>query len=133
MKQANINQEQLAEKIGCSRKTINQYCNGKGIPDEYNRGELAKEFHVSAEYLLGEAKYPRCSDEVGDACTSADSALGNDGQKELAFQVELIRRFCKEYDIEITDYTAKQQKQLEKEIRDFIQFKVNQLKKGKGK
>ncbi len=131
MNQKGLTQQQLADAIGCSRKSISQYCNGKSIPDDVIRIQLADYFNVSVEYLLGQNKYPKVSDEVGDACIKADEELGEEGLNDLAFQVELIRRFCKSFNVEITDFTPKQQKQLDKEIRDFIRFKIEQLRKEK--
>lgn len=133
MNQKHITQQYLADAIGCSRKSISQYCNGKSIPDDVIRVQLAQYFNVSVDYLLGISKYPRSSDSIGDVCVKADEELGEEGLKDLSFQVELISRFCKTFDVEITDFTPKQQKQLDKEIREFIRFKLDSLRKEKGK
>lgn len=124
MKEQKLTQEQLAQKIGVSRKSINQYCTGKAVPDEYNRKLLCELFKVNEDYLLGVGKYRRVPDDIGDALSNAD----NNSDLDLPFKVELISRFCKKYNFEPYLYSDKKLEQLEKEITDFIEFKIKAFK-----
>lgn len=50
-----MTQEQVAEKVGCDRETINRYENHKITnPKSVYLGRLAKLFNVSIDYFLEE-------------------------------------------------------------------------------
>lgn len=49
----NITQSELAEKIGCSVKTINRYETNKSLIETHNLIQLALYFDVPTDYLLG--------------------------------------------------------------------------------
>lgn len=53
---AGLTQEELASRLGVSRKSINRYEQGK-MPDAYVLQKLALFFNVSADYLLGSKAY----------------------------------------------------------------------------
>lgn len=48
----NLTQEQLAQKVGVTRKTINTVENGKYVPSTYLALKLAKVLDVSVEELF---------------------------------------------------------------------------------
>lgn len=127
--------EKIFEKTGkkINRESISKYLNQKATPSVETVQLFAEFFNVSVEYLVGDSKYPRCSDSIGDACVKADEELGEKGLADLRFQIELIKRFEESFGVTITDFTPKQQKQLDKEIREFIRFKLDSLRKEKGK
>lgn len=52
-KQANMSQEQLAEKLNVSRSAIAKWETDKGIPDIENLKTLSGVFEVSIDYLVG--------------------------------------------------------------------------------
>jgi len=52
-KQANMSQEQLAEKLNVSRSAIAKWETDKGIPDIENLKALSGVFEVSIDYLVG--------------------------------------------------------------------------------
>ncbi|WP_050740696.1 helix-turn-helix domain-containing protein [Acetobacterium bakii] len=53
MEERNINQRELAEKIGISKQTISFYVNGKRLPDIDNFSLICEHFKVSADFMLG--------------------------------------------------------------------------------
>ena len=56
---AGLTQEQLAEIIGITSKSIQRYENDKFKPDVYILARLAAYFDVSADYLLGLIGYQK--------------------------------------------------------------------------
>ena len=109
-------QKKLGEMVNVSEVMIGQYERGVRFPKIEMKKKIANALGVSLSEFLSAAEY-------------ADEELGEEGLKDLSFKVELIRRFCKTFNVEITDFTPRQQEQLDKEIRDFIRFKIDQLKK----
>lgn len=67
MKSHNLTQQELADKAGMSRTTVNLICNGKyndseGKPRKLNKGtldSLANVLDVSVRYLIGESNYKK--------------------------------------------------------------------------
>ena len=55
-KQKNMTQEQLAEKLGVSNKTISKWENGTSDPSTSNLFALAKLYGISVEELLKEVE-----------------------------------------------------------------------------
>ncbi|MBO5275203.1 MAG: helix-turn-helix transcriptional regulator [Clostridia bacterium] len=61
-REKNLNQEQLAERLGVSNKTISKWENGKCIPDYSVIEKLCEELDITlAELLDGEEKAPDSS------------------------------------------------------------------------
>ena len=50
---ANLSQAELARKLSVTRSSVNAWESGLSAPTAYYIVELAKLFHVSADYLLG--------------------------------------------------------------------------------
>lgn len=50
--------DQLAEEIGCTKRTIQRYENDFIIPDTYNLVKLSDFFNVTTDYLLGLSMLP---------------------------------------------------------------------------
>lgn len=53
-KQANLTQEQLAEKLNVSRQAVTKWESGEGLPDIENLKEIAHIFSVSTDALIGD-------------------------------------------------------------------------------
>lgn len=51
-KEANLSQEELADKIGVSRQAITKWETGAGLPDVWNLKALADVFNVTVDFLL---------------------------------------------------------------------------------
>ena len=59
MKEHNINQQELAKEIGCSKSTINRFISGaKGTLTHEQALKIARLFNVSTDFLLGETNHP---------------------------------------------------------------------------
>ena len=58
MKSRKITQAELATRIGCSESSLSRFISGKTdkLGDE-NIIRIARVFHISADFLLGEAKF----------------------------------------------------------------------------
>ena len=63
-KAAGLSQQQLADELGVSTKSIQRYERGKNPPGNHATRILAAYFSVSADYLLGLTN-ERTSDEEG--------------------------------------------------------------------
>lgn len=53
LKENNLSQNQLAQKIFMSQSVVNNYCTGKREPSLDGLIASCKELNVSADYLLG--------------------------------------------------------------------------------
>lgn len=73
-KENNLTQQDLAEKLGVSNKSISKYERGEREPDFNTLKKLSNIFNVSIDYILGVTDSPRDSgknaDEVSDAIYS---------------------------------------------------------------
>lgn len=69
-----LKQDELAEKIGIHRVTINRYENGESVPGGANLEKLCKFFKISASYLLGKTDERQVYSEV-DLFTKIDEIL----------------------------------------------------------
>ena len=62
-KQANLSQEQLAEKLGVSRQAITKWETDMGIPDIENIMAISELFHISVDELLSSKLMEKKSDD----------------------------------------------------------------------
>lgn len=53
IKESNLNQQELAEEIGCSRQSVSLYAAGKRKPDVEILNKICDYFEISSDYLLG--------------------------------------------------------------------------------
>ena len=120
-KEKGLTQKTLADAIHFSISTIKQYEAGNRVPDRKNLSEIAKFFNVSESYLLGETEYKSILEEV-------DARLGEIGRNNLRFDVELVRRFNKSFNIDIALIPQESLAELDKEIRDFINYKLTKYR-----
>ena len=58
LKERKVTQAELATRIGCSESSLSRFISGKTdkLGDE-NIIRIARVFHISADFLLGEAKF----------------------------------------------------------------------------
>lgn len=61
-------QNELAKAIGVSRQSISQYTDGSTQPTLDKFDEIAKYFHVSADFLLGKVENPTTDIEIRRIC-----------------------------------------------------------------
>lgn len=120
-KEKGITQAELAEgaKIGLS--TVKQYESGKRVPEKYILTQLANYFGVLEEWITGQSEYKTIIQKL-------DAELGERRLEELRNQVNFLTWLESNFDFHCTDYTAEQLEQLDSEIREFIRFKISQLK-----
>lgn len=117
LRECNLSQDKLAKEIGVSRKSINQYCRGKSIPDDYNRKLLADYFNVDEDYLLGKTEYKNFLDKADKNC-----------DPDLIHKVWLAGKIEKEFNINVLEYPENKVNELRKDIKEYIQFKVDKFK-----
>lgn len=76
LKHYNVTQADLAAKIGCNESLISRFLSGKTnkLGDKYII-RIAKAFHVSTDFLLGESNIPdRKNYEIGELGLSVQAA-----------------------------------------------------------
>ena len=98
----NISQGELAEKVGCSRQSINFYTMGKRCPDIVLAGKMARVLGVSCDYLIGISDYKNGDEavmSVKDAGLAPDTMKFFVGLKE--FSEELEREYMDGYEKQI--------------------------------
>lgn len=123
-KELNITQKELASSINFSESTVKQYEAGNRVPDRDNLQALARFFKVTESYLLGESEFRTIFEEL-------DNKIGEEGLKELRFQVELRRRFEKSFGVVLAAIPEVELEIIDKEIRDYINYKLNIYKEDK--
>ena len=84
MRETGLNQQQLADALKCSRKTINQYCTGKTVPDDHMKRELEKFFRADILSILGVNDYKNDFAEL-------DAKIPEEEHRRLRFRVELLQ------------------------------------------
>lgn len=118
MEKKGISQKDLAEKIGCSRKTINHYCLGKSVPDQVNAKALAAFFRVNEDYILGESEYTTSWHKYTQEHPEYESRI----RSELGLIEYLDSMGC------LPKLDEDEFESFLNEINEFIKFKYNQLK-----
>lgn len=78
LEEKNISQQEFAEKMGCSRQSINFYVLGKRLPDIALAGKMAVYLGVSCDYLIGLSQY-RDGEEA--AITVEQAGIAPDAMK----------------------------------------------------
>ena len=69
-----LKQEELADKLGIHRVTINRYENGESVPGGANLEKLCKFFRTNASYMLGKTDERQVYSEM-DLFTKIDEVL----------------------------------------------------------
>lgn len=143
-----INQKQLQDQTGISRKAINEYLNAKSIPRNDCLQLLAQFFRVYPEYLSGESKYKNAGD-------MANKKLSKEERESLIRHIEMMRYFDKEFglddyeqgemtvleshtetetvdgkeiEVQCIDDCENDYSRLLKEIEEYVGFKTKQFK-----
>lgn len=118
-----VTQKQVADSANIGLSTIKQYESQKRIPERYNLSLLANYFGVLEGWITGESEYKTVIEKL-------DAELGEERLSELRKQVRYLTWLEEEFeDFHCENYSAEQLEQLDKEIHDFIRFKIDQLNK----
>ncbi len=121
-KEKGITQLELAEGTQLGLSTIKQYESKKRVPDKHNLSVIADYFGVLEDWLVGKTEYQTWLSKF-------DEALGKKGIKKLQTQIGFLQWLESEFNISTENYPPEEIDKLEAEIRDFITFKVESLKK----
>lgn len=109
-------------EIGLS--TVKQYMTGKRIPDQFNLKRIADYFGVLDDWIIGKSLYRTIFEQM-------DAEIGDEGvaeiRKEVAFFDFLEEQF--NFSFDLSQYSSDQLGKLESDIRDYIQSRIDQLKK----
>lgn len=109
-------------EIGLS--TVKQYMTGKRIPDQFNLKRIADYFCVLDDWIIGKSPYRTIFEQM-------DAEIGDEGlaeiRKEVAFFDFLEEQF--NFSFDLSQYSSDQLGKLESDIRDYIQSRIDQLKK----
>lgn len=68
MKKNRITQQQLSEKVDCSRQAISQYMDGSNAPNIDKLYNIARYFNVSADYLMGLSDFASTDTDITAIC-----------------------------------------------------------------
>lgn len=120
-KEKGITQSELAEGSGLGLSTIKQYESKTRVPDKHNLSLLANYFGVLEDWLIGKSEYKTWLSKF-------DEQLGSDGIKKIQNQIGFLQWLENEFDVSLEHYSPEEIDNLEKEIRDFIQYKIDTLK-----
>ena len=96
MNKKGINQKDLADELGFSRKSINEYVNGKSCPSRKRLQEIAMFFGVFEEYLSGKSDYKNAGD-------LADKQIGDDFD-QLSRHIRMIEYFDEKFGLNDYDH-----------------------------
>lgn len=64
IKEKNVTQQEISEKITASRQALNKWVNGETIPDILAAAELADYFEVSLDYLTGRGTTKSSNEDI---------------------------------------------------------------------
>ena len=121
-KEKGITQLELADGTKLGLSTIKQYESKKRVPDKHNLSVIANYFGVLEDWLIGKTEYRTWLSKF-------DEELGNKGIKEMNKRIGFLQWLESEFNISTENYPPEEIDKLEAEIRDFITFKVESLKK----
>lgn len=93
MHKRGITQKDLADELGFSRKSINEYVNGKSCPSRKRLQEIAMFFGVFEEYLSGKSDYKNAGE-------LADKQIGGDDLEQVIRHVKMIEYFNEKYGLD---------------------------------
>ena len=109
-------------EIGLS--TVKQYMTGKRIPDQFNLKRIADYFGVLDDWIIGKSPYRTIFEQM-------DAEIGDEGLAEIRKEVKFFD-FLEEqfnFSFDLSQYSSDQLGKLESDIRDYIQSRIDQLKK----
>ena len=112
----------LRKDIGKILRTLKQYETGKRVPDQFNLKRMADYFGVFEEWIMGEKPYKNIFEQF-------DAKVGEEGLLEIRKEVAFWDWLEENFDFDFSQYSPEQLEKLDHDIREYIQFKIDQLKK----
>lgn len=116
--------QEIATGAGIGLSTVKQYMTGKRIPDQFNLKRIADYFGVLDDWIIGKSPYRTIFEQI-------DAEIGDEGlaeiRKEVAFFDFLEEQF--NFSFDLSQYSSDQLGKLESDIRDYIQSRIDHLKK----
>lgn len=123
-KEKGVTLQEIATGAGIGLSTVKQYMTGKRIPDQFNLKRIADYFGVLDDWIIGKSPYRTIFEQM-------DAEIGDEGlaeiRKEVAFFDFLEEQF--DFSFDLSQYSSDQLGKLERDIRDYIQSRIDQLKK----
>ena len=94
--QHNLTQKQIAEFLGTSQPSYQNWEKGTRKPSRNTIQKLADFFNVSTDYLLGKTDFPDLDLEI-DIDNAIDNSVAYDGTPITDNDREIIKNFLKDY------------------------------------
>lgn len=117
-----ITQQELADGTQLGLSTIKQYESGRRVPDKYNLSVIANYFGVLEGWIIGKTEYKTWLSKF-------DEEIGKEGIKKIQIQIGLLQWLKEEFDISTETYSPEEFEEIVTDIREYVQFKVESLKK----
>lgn len=114
--------QEIATGAGIGLSTVKQYVTGKRIPDQFNLKRIADYFGVLDDWIIGKSPYRNIFEQF-------DAKIGEEGLFEIRKEVAFWNWLEENFDFDFSQYSPEQLEKLDHDIREYIQFKIDQLKK----
>lgn len=114
--------QEIAIGAGIGLSTVKQYMTGKRIPDQFNLKRIADYFGVLDDWIIGKSPYRTIFEQM-------DAEIGDEGLAEIRKEVAFWDWLEENFEFDFLQYSQEQLGKLESDIKDYIKFKIDQLKK----
>lgn len=114
--------QEIAIGAGIGLSTVKQYMTGKRIPDQFNLKRIADYFGVLDDWIIGKSPYRTIFEQI-------DAEIGDEGLAEIRKEVAFWDWLEENFEFDFLQYSQGQLGKLESDIKDYIKFKIDQLKK----
>lgn len=114
--------QEIATGAGIGLSTVKQYVTGKRIPDQFNLKRIADYFGVLDDWIIGKSPYRNIFEKI-------DAEVGEERLGEIRKEVAFWDWLEENFDFDFSQYSPEQLEKLDHDIREYIQFKIDQLKK----
>lgn len=114
--------QEIATGAGIGLSTVKQYVTGKRIPDQFNLKRIADYFGVLDDWIIGKSPYRNVFQQI-------DAEIGEEGLHKIRKEVAFWNWLEENFDFDFSRYSPEQLETLEHDVRNYIQSKIDQLKK----
>lgn len=123
-KHLKMTQLEFAEYYGVSEQAIRNWENGRNSVPGSVLEDLSERLSIDIKFLLCKADLPN----LKDILERFDSAIDTGQISKEVRQYELFVEYLKLLGHDVTNYDPEEISHMEKEIREFINFKIDQLR-----